>query len=72
MSIETWIKNYNNITGILRCIFCNDSNYPQIDYARLASSTDGFSGSDLHELCRQAAVYRVRDLAREELQREQV
>ncbi|CAG9564457.1 unnamed protein product [Danaus chrysippus] len=56
---------------ILQLILKSEPTADDIDYARLASSTDGFSGSDLHELCRQAAVYRVRDLAREELQREQ-
>jgi SpoVK/Ycf46/Vps4 family AAA+-type ATPase len=33
-----------------------------LDYNRLAQLSDNFSGSDLRELCRTAAVYRVRDL----------
>jgi len=33
-----------------------------IDLARLADLTDGFSGSDLREVCRTAAVYRMREL----------
>ncbi|XP_034834878.1 outer mitochondrial transmembrane helix translocase-like isoform X1 [Maniola hyperantus] len=55
---------------ILQLILQAEPTAPDIEYKRLAAATEGFSGSDLHELCRQAAVYRVRDLAREELARE--
>lgn len=55
---------------ILQLILKSEPITPDIDYKRLAAATEGFSGSDLHELCRQAAVYRVRDLAREEIARE--
>ncbi|XP_041982303.1 outer mitochondrial transmembrane helix translocase isoform X2 [Aricia agestis] len=55
---------------ILQLILNNEPTAPDIDYKRLAACTEGFSGSDLHELCRQAAVYRVRDLARAEIDRE--
>ncbi|CAB3230483.1 unnamed protein product [Arctia plantaginis] len=55
---------------ILQLILQSEPITPDIDYKRLASATEGFSGSDLHELCRQAAVYRVRDLARDEIARE--
>ncbi|OWR43668.1 hypothetical protein KGM_201010 [Danaus plexippus plexippus] len=65
------MPNLQQREHILQLILKSEPTADDIDYARLASSTDGFSGSDLHELCRQAAVYRVRDLAREELQREQ-
>ncbi|XP_050361744.1 outer mitochondrial transmembrane helix translocase-like [Nymphalis io] len=56
---------------ILQLILRAEPTASDIDFARLGAATDGFSGSDLHELCRQAAVYRVRDLARDELAREQ-
>ncbi|KAJ0174461.1 hypothetical protein K1T71_009569 [Dendrolimus kikuchii] len=55
---------------ILQLILRNEPVAADIDYKKLALATEGFSGSDLHELCRQAAVYRVRDLAREEMARE--
>ncbi|CAH2243283.1 outer mitochondrial transmembrane helix translocase isoform X2 [Pararge aegeria] len=55
---------------ILQLILQSEPTAPDIEYKRLAAATEGFSGSDLHELCRQAAVYRVRDLARDELARE--
>ncbi len=37
-----------------------------VDLDVLAQQTEGFSGSDLRELCRNAAIYRVRDLVQEE------
>ncbi|XP_063829674.1 outer mitochondrial transmembrane helix translocase isoform X1 [Ostrinia nubilalis] len=55
---------------ILQLILRSEPVAPDIDFKRLASATEGFSGSDLHELCRQAAVYRVRDLARDEMRRD--
>lgn len=36
-----------------------------VDFEALARSTEGFSGSDLKELCRNASVYRVRDYLRD-------
>ncbi|CAH0401049.1 unnamed protein product [Chilo suppressalis] len=56
---------------ILRLILHAEPTAQDIDYKRLASCTEGFSGSDLHELCRQAAVYRVRDLARQEMKQDE-
>ncbi|XP_045451298.1 outer mitochondrial transmembrane helix translocase isoform X3 [Melitaea cinxia] len=49
---------------ILQLILRAEPTASDIDYSRLGAATEGFSGSDLHELCRQAAVYRVRDLAK--------
>lgn len=55
---------------ILKLILQSEPVSDDIEYRRLAAATDGFSGSDLHELCRHAAVYRVRDLARDEVAKE--
>jgi SpoVK/Ycf46/Vps4 family AAA+-type ATPase len=33
-----------------------------LDYIRLANLSEGFSGSDLREICRTASVYRMREL----------
>ncbi|CAH4029870.1 unnamed protein product [Pieris brassicae] len=55
---------------ILHLILHKEPVAPDIEYKKLAASSEGFSGSDLHEVCRQAAVYRVRDYAREEMARE--
>lgn len=37
-----------------------------VDLEHISRLTDGFSGSDLRELCRNAALYRVRDYCKEE------
>ena len=48
--------------SILKRILEMESVGEDIDYARLAKLTDGFSGSDLREACRTASVYRMREL----------
>ena len=37
-----------------------------VDMLRLAKLTEGFSGSDIRELCRSAAITRVREMSGEE------
>ncbi|XP_063537593.1 outer mitochondrial transmembrane helix translocase isoform X2 [Cydia strobilella] len=61
------MPNESQRETILKLILRDEPVAPSIEFRRLAAATEGFSGSDLHELCRQAAVYRVRDLAREEM-----
>lgn len=61
------MPNVTQRDRIIRLILSNEPISPDIDYGRLASCTEGFSGSDLHELCRQAAMYRVRDFSREQI-----
>lgn len=47
---------------ILQLILVNEpTSLTESDYENLARSTEGFSGSDLRELCRNATIYRVRD-----------
>lgn len=42
-----------------------------VDLNELAKITNGFSGSDLQELCRVASLFRIKDLIKEEeLQKE--
>ncbi|CAG9763360.1 unnamed protein product [Ceutorhynchus assimilis] len=53
--------------SILSLILANEPTSDDLDIEAVAKSTDGFSGSDLRELCRNAAVYRVRDFVRQEI-----
>lgn len=50
--------------SILTAILRVEAVAEDIDYNRLADLTEGFSGSDLRELCRTGSVYRVRDMVR--------
>ncbi|KAL1488634.1 hypothetical protein ABEB36_014434 [Hypothenemus hampei] len=52
---------------ILSLILEHEPTSPDVDVEVIAKVTDGFSGSDLRELCRNAAVYRVRDYVRQEI-----
>lgn len=52
---------------ILKLILENEPVSEDVDIERVAKCTDGFSGSDLRELCRNASVYRVRDYMRNEI-----
>lgn len=49
---------------ILQLILENEPVSSEVNLTTLSKSTDGFSGSDLRELCRNASVYRVRDYMR--------
>lgn len=49
---------------IIELILENEPVSDDINIQRLAGATEGFSGSDLRELCRNASVYRVRDYMR--------
>lgn len=52
---------------ILSLILAHEPISEDVDVETIAKSTEGFSGSDLRELCRNAAVYRVRDFVRQEI-----
>ncbi|KAG5899752.1 hypothetical protein JTB14_006090 [Gonioctena quinquepunctata] len=53
---------------IMRLILENEPISEDVNYDQLATCTNGFSGSDLRELCRNASVYRVRDYLRNHIE----
>ncbi|KAM9811003.1 outer mitochondrial transmembrane helix translocase [Neosynchiropus ocellatus] len=55
---------------ILRLILAGENLSNAINLKEIAEKTDGYSGSDLRELCRDAAMYRVRDYVRKEQMRQ--
>ncbi|XP_068594731.1 outer mitochondrial transmembrane helix translocase [Brachionichthys hirsutus] len=55
---------------ILRLILAGENMSNAINLKEIAEKTEGYSGSDLRELCRDAAMYRVRDYVRKEQMRQ--
>lgn len=49
---------------ILKLILSTENISDSVDFNRLAKLTNGFSGSDLREMCRNASVYRMRQFMR--------
>lgn len=58
------MPNFAQRKQILDLILTNEPVSDDVDIDQVAKSTDGFSGSDMRELCRNASVYRVRDYMR--------
>jgi SpoVK/Ycf46/Vps4 family AAA+-type ATPase len=55
------LPNAQQRKSILRLVLQAEQVALDVDYNQIGKVTDGFSGSDLRELCRHAAIYRVRD-----------
>ncbi|XP_060762813.1 outer mitochondrial transmembrane helix translocase [Neoarius graeffei] len=51
---------------ILHLILSGENLSPAVNLLEIAEQTEGFSGSDLREVCRDAALYRVRDFTRKQ------
>uniref|UniRef100_A0A1B6DC69 AAA+ ATPase domain-containing protein n=1 Tax=Clastoptera arizonana TaxID=38151 RepID=A0A1B6DC69_9HEMI len=58
------LPNEKQRHDILELILYGEPTGEDLDLKSLARNTDGFSGSDLRELCRNASVYRIRDYMR--------
>lgn len=54
-------QNEQQRLEVLRLILRNEPIAENVEIATLAKQTEGFSGSDLQELCRNASIYRIRD-----------
>lgn len=65
-AFEVGMPDKKQRSSILRVIL-KDENYEDcIDIEQLAALTEGYSGSDLTELCKEAAYMPIRDLLDEE------
>ncbi|XP_018525233.1 outer mitochondrial transmembrane helix translocase [Lates calcarifer] len=64
------LPNTRQRQDILRLILAGENLSNAINLKEIAEKTEGYSGSDLRELCRDAAMYRVRDYVRKEQMRQ--
>lgn len=64
------LPNVRQRQEILRLILTGENLSNAINLKEIAEKTEGYSGSDLRELCRDAAMYRVRDYVRKEQMRQ--
>lgn len=55
------LPNEQQRNSILHLVLNTEAISDDIDFNRLSKLTNGFSGSDLRELCRYASVYRIRE-----------
>lgn len=58
------LPNYDQRLNILKIMLAQTPLDPKFSYEELARRTDGLSGSDLKETCRNAAMRPVRELMR--------
>lgn len=64
------LPNTRQRQDILRLILAGENLSNAINLKEIAEKTESYSGSDLRELCRDAAMYRVRDYVRKEQMRQ--
>ncbi|XP_015235142.1 PREDICTED: ATPase family AAA domain-containing protein 1-A-like [Cyprinodon variegatus] len=69
-SLDTGGTNTRQREDILRLVLAGENLSNAINLKEIAEKTEGYSGSDLRELCRDAAMYRVRDYVRKEQMRQ--
>jgi SpoVK/Ycf46/Vps4 family AAA+-type ATPase len=65
-AFEVGMPDKQQRASILKVILKDEDCAPCLDIEQLAILTEGYSGSDLTELCKQAAYLPIRDLLDEE------
>lgn len=60
------LPNEEQRLKIVRLVLMTEAVSDDVDLNRIAKLTNGFSGSDIRELCRNASVYRIRNYMRKE------
>ncbi|XP_014602956.1 PREDICTED: ATPase family AAA domain-containing protein 1-B-like [Polistes canadensis] len=58
------LPNEEQRVEVLKLILQHEPIAENVDIKKIAKMSEGFSGSDLQELCRNASIYRVRDYLR--------
>lgn len=65
-AFEIGMPDVKQRASILRVILKDENVDPDLDYNRLAALCENYSGSDLTDLCKQAAYFPIRDLLEQE------
>ncbi|XP_073131474.1 uncharacterized protein [Henckelia pumila] len=65
-AFEIGIPDRRERTAILKVLLKDEKVADDIDYERIAGLCDGYTGSDLLELCKKAAYFPIRDLLNDE------
>lgn len=60
------LPNEEQRLKIVRLVLMSETISDDVDLNRIAKLTNGFSGSDIRELCRNASVYRIRNFMKKE------
>ncbi|XP_063050490.1 outer mitochondrial transmembrane helix translocase [Engraulis encrasicolus] len=69
-TFQIGLPNQSQRHDILKLILLGENLSNAINLREIAEKTNGYSGSDLRELCRDAAMYRVRDYVRKQQMRQ--
>jgi ATPase family AAA domain-containing protein 1 len=59
---EIGVPVHSERSKILQVVLKGENVEPDIDYGHIARLCEGFTGSDILELCKQAAFYPIREL----------
>ena len=65
-AFEVGMPNLQQRASILRVILKDENIEPNLDFEALARLCEGYSGSDLTDICKQAAFLPIRELLKQE------
>lgn len=65
-SFEVSMPGLKERMNILQVILKDENVQPDLDYERVAGMCEGYSGSDLTDLCKQAAYFPIKEILEKE------
>ena len=65
-AFEVGMPNLQQRASILKVILKDENIEPDLDFETLARLCEGYSGSDLTDICKQAAFFPIRELLKQE------